>query len=137
MPVNLFKRGTLLIPSGPAHDPERMHLFVICSDPDDDGRQLVVPCCSIKNDLHDRTCVLGIHDHRWIIKPSFVNYRHAEIIAQDQLATGVAQEKFCPKNDMNLQTFLRVTNGIPRSRATPALIKAYYLAGKAGQRIAA
>ena len=65
-----------------------------------------------------------------------MNYRHAEIIAQNQLEAGVALEKFCPKDNMNLQTFLRVTNGIPRSRATSAFIKAYHLAGKASQRIA-
>jgi hypothetical protein len=28
-----FKRATLLVPSGPANDPDRKHLFVLLTDP--------------------------------------------------------------------------------------------------------
>ena len=137
MPVNLFRRGTLLIPSGPMHDPDRMHLHIICSDPDHEGLQLVVPCCSIKDRPYDPTCTLGVHEHAWITRPSFINYGHSEIIAQARLVDGVARQKFHPKADMNLQTFLRVTNGIPRSKRTPPEVKAYYLEGRTKDRIAA
>lgn len=35
--VNFFRKGTLLIPSGPARDPSRRHLHVICTNPDATG----------------------------------------------------------------------------------------------------
>ena len=137
MGANLLKRGTLLIPSGPAHDPTRMHLYIICSDPDENFRQLVVPCCSIRSDLFDRTCRLEEHEHPYFRHPSYVDYQFAEIITHDRLVVGVEGETFHPRSDLNHQTFLRVTNGIPRSRATPARIKAFYSAGRDGRLIAA
>ena len=61
----------------------------------------------------------------------------AEIITHDRLVVGVAGETFHPRSDLNHQTFLRITNGIPRSRAKPARIKAFYAAGRDGRLIAA
>lgn len=47
----VLKKGTLLIPSGPTHDPDKKHLFVVCTDACAEGRHLLVPINSWTNDL--------------------------------------------------------------------------------------
>lgn len=46
----VLKKGTLLIPSGPTHDPDKKHLFVVCTDVCAEGRHLLVPINSWTND---------------------------------------------------------------------------------------
>lgn len=137
MPANLLKRGTLLIPSGPTHDPDRLHLHIICTDPDDHGRQLVVSCNSIKSDRFDRTCLLYAYEHPNISHPSYIAYRHADIVTHERLIVGVRREYFHPKKDLNSQTFLRVTKGIVTSPETTPRIKNFFFENKAGSRFAA
>ena len=38
MPI--YRAGTLLVPSGPSHDPDRKHLHVVCNDTDKGLRNL-------------------------------------------------------------------------------------------------
>lgn len=124
---NLFRRGTLLIPSGPEHDRERLHLHVICTDPDREGLQLVVPVCSMPAGAFDGTCTLSPHEHRFIRKPSYVNYRDIEVVGHDDLVSGVEEELFMPRPDLNPQAFLKVVRGITASRRTPYLYKAFFV----------
>lgn len=119
------RKGTLLIPSGPAHDPERPHLFVICTDPCAAGKQLLVPVCSRVNDLCDATCILQPHEHRFLNRESFAFYRKAKIEPQDLLVRGVAEQVFRPHDDLNGQSFLRVYNGICRSPQTSRMVRQY------------
>ena len=76
------KEGTVLIPSGPSHDPGRMHLHVVCTDPDNDGCQLIVSICTKINSLCDPSCTLQPHEHPFLTKESYVLYRNAEIVQQ-------------------------------------------------------
>ena len=64
MPI--YRAGTLLIPSGPSHDPDLKHLHVVCNDTDDDGNNLIVPVASWTNDLCDDTCILLPHEHDFV-----------------------------------------------------------------------
>ncbi len=125
MAANLFRRGTLLIPSGPANDPWRKHTHIICTDPDDEGRQVLVSICSIRGDLYDRTCELRAGVHTGVRHPSYVSYRHADFATHDQLRLGVKKSLLIPKEDLNRQDFLRVTRGIALSKHTPGKIKAH------------
>jgi hypothetical protein len=116
----------MLIPSGPSHDPDRMHLHVVCSDPDADGNQLIVSVCTKINNLCDGTCLLQKHEHSFLKAESYVFYRKAEIVARTALENGVSANLFIPKDDMNGQTFLRVIKGICASPQTPRKIKRYF-----------
>lgn len=122
----VFKRGTMLIPSGPSHDPERKHLFIICTDPDANGQQLIVSITSKTNAPYDKTCLLQKHEHDFLDRESYVFYRKAKIVEHSSLINGVDKKIFIPKDDMNSQTFLRIRNGVCKSPQTPRGIKKYF-----------
>jgi len=119
------KRGTVLIPSGPSHDPNRLHLFVICTDPCQGGMQVIVSIASRVNNLSDQTCVLQPHEHPFLTHESFVLYRYARIELQTKLVEGVTRGVFKPHQDVNGQTFLRILKGICGSPQTPRKVKKY------------
>jgi hypothetical protein len=123
--VAIAKKGTLLIVSGPNHDPERKHLHVICNDPDGDGNVALVSVCSVTGTNHDTTCILQQHEHAFLKHESFVLYARAKIVSENSLANGVAQKLMVIHDDMNGQTFLRVFNGVCRSPQTPRKVKKY------------
>src|SRR5450631_2197403 len=101
-----IKKGTLLIPSGPSHDPGRLHLFVICTDTCENGLQVLVPIASLLNDLCDKTCLLGKHEHRYLIKRSYVLYRKSRLEPSKALIEGIREGIFATHDNMNSQTFL-------------------------------
>jgi hypothetical protein len=120
-----LKKGTIIIPSGTDFDPDRKHLFVICTDKCENGFQVIVPICTHVNDLCDSTCVIAKGEHRYITKKSYVLYRKSQIIESENLVKGVKSGKLQPHDDMNGQTFLRVKKGLCGSRQTPRKIKKY------------
>ncbi len=78
-----YRRATLLIPSGPAHDPDRKHLFIVLTDPAQvleytEKYSLLVGVASVQTDLpHDPTCLLDAGDHEFIRHKSYVHYARA------------------------------------------------------------
>lgn len=120
------RAGTILIPSGPAHDAARPHLHVVCNDTDDQGNNLLVPITSWINDLCDATCRLSAHEHPWLRHPSYILYRKAELRKAHSLDVGIQQGLFTVHPDMNAQTFLRIRNGVCLSIHTPRKIKRYF-----------
>jgi hypothetical protein len=120
-----YKRGTILIPSGPAHDPDRRHLFVVCSDPCALNLVAIVPIETYTNDLCDQTCTVDAHEHAFIRHKSYVLYRNARTIGCDEVSRGLQAGALTAHDDMNGQTFLRIKNGMCRSLSTPRKIKAY------------
>lgn len=120
------RAGTLLIPSGPSHDPGRRHLHVICNDTDADGRNLLVPITTWANDRCDGTCRLEAHEHPWLRHSSFILYRKAEVREAEKLEAGIRRGMFVVREPMNGQTFLRVRNGVCASPHTPRKIKRYF-----------
>ncbi|GGE11194.1 hypothetical protein GCM10011390_32790 [Aureimonas endophytica] len=123
--MTIAKKGTLLIVSGPRHDPDRKHLHVICNDPDAEGRVLIVGICSVTAAPHDETCILAAHEHDFLRHPSYVLYARAEIVLAAALANGIGQGVIAIHSAMNGQTFLKVAKGLCRSPQTPRKIKAY------------
>ncbi len=75
-----FKRATLLIPSEPANDSDRKHLFVLLTDPIEapgfEGKQvLLVNIASVPNGFsYDSTCVLKPGEHRFIKHESYSTF---------------------------------------------------------------
>lgn len=118
------RRGTLLIPSGPDYDRQRMHLHVVCTDPCPDEKQVIVSVCT-KFANCDATCILQPHEHDWLQHESFVFYAYAQTVPCVALERGIEQDIFKPKLDINGQSFLRVYNGLCASIHTPRKVKTY------------
>ena len=124
------KRGTLLIVSGPRQDPLRKHLHVVCSDPDDDGRTVIVAICSLTEPHHDQTCVLAKGDHEFIVQESYVFYAKAKITTVKALEAGIEQKVMEQYEDLRLHSFLKVAAGICRSPHTPRGVKKFMNCGE-------
>ena len=62
MPFQPSKKATLLMPSGPPDDPDRLHLWIVLTDPcADHEANLVVNVCTLRDDvlfLREDTIVL-------------------------------------------------------------------------------
>ena len=124
--LNFFRKGTLLIPSGPDYDLDRMHLHVICTNPDATGEQIVVSIGTHEPGM-DATCILLKGAHECLKKPqSSVDYLFTRLISHQRLKEGVRQEEYVPKEDMKGQDFLRICKGIERSPRTSQKMKDAY-----------
>ncbi len=113
------RRATILIQSGPAHDPDRFHLFILLNDPvpPRDGEVLIVPCSSVHQDrYYDSACELPARCHAFITKNSFADYRWARIEKADQLLKGVRDNLFVPHESLDEEHFAKVYKGVFISR---------------------
>lgn len=109
--------ATLLIPSGPNHDPDRMHLHVVLTDPlSTTGDVLLVCVCSIPmSNLYDSSCTFFPGEHPFIWKDSFVDYRHCTIAPAALLEHKVASREFVAKDDLVAKRLADVLAGFEAS----------------------
>ena len=121
------KRDTLVIPeTGPLHDPNRPHLFIVLTNQCKDGKHLLVPVCS-RHPKCDRSCLLDKDDHRSYLKhDSFVSYFHADLYSHSVLSKKVTSNQVVYRGAFHERTFGFVCNGLLESRLTPPAMKAYY-----------
>lgn len=77
----VVRGATVLVPSGPARDPQRMHLCVLLTDSHGPGQQiLMVPINSVKPARpHDSTCLLAAGDNPFIKHESYVAYDRCRV----------------------------------------------------------
>lgn len=128
-----FRRATLLIPSGPQHNPDQKHLFILLTDPvatPAGGKDvLLVGVSSVRPSLyHDPACLLYPGDHPFLVRPSFVNYRGARIEDAQKLMNGVKQGVFVPRDTLAGEIFARVCHGLTESRHVAPKILDFYTA---------
>ena len=133
-----LKRATLLIPSGPLNDQERKHLFILLTDPQDDGTGikyvLMVSASTIKPYIrHDATCILYKGDHPFIRQKSYIVYQKARIEQAEKVMHGVKKGLFIPQEAIDSTIFARICKGLEESRLTAPDILTFYR--KATQRI--
>jgi len=132
-----YRRATLLIPSGPAHDPERKHLFIVLTDPAQvlgytEKQSLLVGVATLQPDLpHDSTCLLHAGDHEFIRHRSYVHYARALIEPSQSILNGVKKGVLVPKALLVGEIFARVCKGLVESRFTPPKIMSFYRAAEA------
>lgn len=121
------KRSTLLIPSGPARDPDRRHLFIILTNTCDQGCQLLVSLSSYYDDKTcDETCILSPGDHPFIQRLTFVEYRKARIEETARLLRGIRDQKLIPRQPVNEDIFESLCEGLLSSIFTPRKIVSYF-----------
>ena len=112
------------MPSGTYHNPDQKHLHIVCTDPDDQGRVVLVPVTTWTNDLCDGTCILLEHEHPWLWKPkSYILYRKVDFFEVAALERGLANGALEEQEPCNGQVFLRVRNGLCNSPHTPRKVK--------------
>lgn len=134
-----YRRATLLYPSGPAHDSERNHLFIVLTDPaellDFSGKQsLLVGVASVYPNIpHDPACELHQGDHEFIKHKSYVIYAQSRIELSQKLINGVKKGNLVPKGTLVGEIFARVCKGLVESRFTPPRIVAFYHAAEAAR----
>lgn len=125
------RRATLLIPSGPAHDLERKHLFIILTDsvadPLNENRDsLLLTSLSTLNTAlpHDPTCILHPGDHPFVTRESYVSYRDSRIQETSKIINGVATGVLVAKALMDSSIVDRICNGLTVSQhTTPKVLR--------------
>ncbi|PKH01814.1 hypothetical protein CXF72_14740 [Psychromonas sp. MB-3u-54] len=121
------RQGTILIPSYSKH-----HLHFVCSDPEfypNKGKEcvLLVNISSIKPDTpYDNTCVLEMNDHPFIVKPSFVYYKMAELYSVAGIQQQVLEGNYSVKEDCNDLVFNRILNGFTVSEDVKRKVLKFY-----------
>ena len=126
------RRATLLIPSGPAHDLNKKHLFIILTDPVADpvnGNKVSVLLTSLSTlDIalpHDPTCILHPGDHPFVTRDSYVSYRTSRIQEATKIINGVASGVLVAKELMDSGIVDRICDGLT-SHQTPEKIKRFF-----------
>jgi hypothetical protein len=121
------KCHTLLMPSGTYHDPDRKHLFIVCTDCCAAGKHLIVSITGWTNDLCDGTTRLspGPKMHRFVTKESYIFYRKARVEDSAVLSKGVDEGIFVPHDPVDESLLARVMAGVCSSKQTPRKVKIY------------
>lgn len=124
--------ATLLIPSGPAHDLDRKHLFIILTDPVADplnGNKVSVLLTSLSTlDAalpHDSTCILHLGDHPFVTRDSYVSYHTSRIQEAEKIINGVASGVLIAKEPMDSGVVDSICDGLD-SHQTPEKIKRFF-----------
>lgn len=122
-----IKRATLLIPSGPNNDPNRMHLFILLTDPiTEEKLVLLCPISSISpNKWYDPSCILDSTDHEFIRHDSFVDYSKSRIVAASKLDKGVRNKSLIAKSLISEKVYLRICEGLFNSNFTTPEVKTF------------
>lgn len=127
------RRATLLFPSGPRHDPDKLHLHILLTDPLENPLNsnmvstLFVGISSVQPNIpHDPTCLLHAGDHEFITHDSFIFYADARIVEVAKLVNGVSQGVFIAKPLMNATITDAICNGVLTSPHTPVKAQRFY-----------
>ena len=120
------RRAALWIPgTGPAHDLERGHLFILLTDLGPDGMVLTVPVCSLVHG-HDNTCLLGKGDHPSVHRPSFIAYYQLNLFRAEVLETQEQKGIIFARGLLDEKLFALVCAGVEDSRQAPPKFKKYF-----------
>jgi len=122
-----YRKATLLMPSGPEHDPDRMHLFIVLTDPIT-GKKLVLiaSLSSIYDGVpYDRTCILEAGEHQFIRHRSYIDYSKLTIVEAGKLSKGVQTGVFSNKGPMSEDIVNRIVDGVFVSKRTPREAKVF------------
>lgn len=122
------KKACLLMPSGPAIDLERKHLFILLCDPVTGQEVVLLATLSSVKEGHwyDDTCVLERGEHPFITKKSFIDYSMSRIVSSEKLENGVNDGTFIPKDPVDDTVLDRILSGLMESPRTPRNIQNFY-----------
>jgi len=119
------KCHAMLMPSGTYHDPNKKHLFIVCTDKCAQGKHLLVSVTGWTNDLCDPTTRLAPGVHTFIGKDSYVLYRKSRVELAIDLAAGVDGGTFIERDPISVDLLNKILAGICESEQTPRKVKSY------------
>ncbi len=123
------KKGTILIPSGPPSDPDKLHLHIILTDICPDSLHMLVNIATIREGIfHDPACAIEANEHPFVTTASYVNYRRAKTVRVDHIVKCVDGWLYKPLDPVDDGLFDRVLRGVVQSRFTPIRMKNYFSA---------
>ena len=136
MQWSAIRRATLLIPSGPAHDPDRKHLHIVLNDPFPDAtmatKVLVVSVTSIPaSNKYDPSCSLFPGEHPFVVHNSYVAYNRLDLVDPGLLESKVAAKVFVAKPLLDEKFFAYVVQGLKDSPYTSPRFLRYFEAALA------
>lgn len=117
------EKGTLLIPSGTYHDPDRKHLFIICAANDNRDALFLATLAKWRNSLCDDTCILYAGEHPFIKAKSYIMYRNTRVERTDVIKNGIENGDIIPKDPFESGPFWRICYGVRVSKQTPRKLK--------------
>lgn len=123
-----LKTATVLLPSGPAGNEQKPHLFVLLTDPLGDAKEVfAVPISTYLDDgTDDEACKLFAGDHEFIKTKSFVRYRRARVECAQTLINGAKDGVFKPMACLDTPVFARVCHGVSVSTFIRPAMKAFF-----------
>ena len=124
--VGFSKRGAFLRKSGPPQDPDRLHLHIICTNQDRFGLMLVAQLCTLEPYTRDRACILGLGDHPFIDRRSFIHYGKSVILQRDSLDDAMQRGDIILQDDCDATIFQLICDGFKVSRAMRPKTMAYF-----------
>lgn len=124
--VGLSQRGAFLRKSGPPHDADRLHLHIICTNEDRFGLVLVAQLCSLEASTKDRACLLGLGDHPFIDRRSFIHYGKSVILQRCELQESLRRGDIFVQDDCTDSVFELICEGFGKSKATRPKTAAYF-----------
>lgn len=132
-PFHPVRRATLLYPSGPPHDPDRLHLHILLTDSvgnplnSNINSTLLVGISSVQlGASHDTTCLLRVGDHPFITHDSFVFYADTRIVETAKLVNGISQGAFIARQLMDEGIVDAICDGVLASPHTPRKAQRFY-----------
>lgn len=122
-----FPKTTVLIPSGPSNDQDRMHLFIILTNPSTEKKlNIIVSLATYTGWPNDSTCILNQGEHPFIRHKSYVLYSKAKTFESKKLIRGVQDGKLVPKDPIDQNVFEKIVDGLMASERTPKKIKNFF-----------
>lgn len=124
--MSVFRKGTLLIPTGPVK-----HLHIIMNDPVytpefGDERVLVVNISTIRPDcMYDDSCVLTPGCHPFVRNPSYVYYREAVVSLAPRIIEKIEMGEIDPHQPVDEDLYLQVLEGFSVSPHVKPKIKRF------------
>lgn len=122
------RRATLLIPSGPADDPDRKHLFIVLTDPTGAEREVLLVSISsaAAGRPSDPACLLYAGDHPFIRHDSFISYRSLRVEPEDRILRGLTNGELVAHDSLESALFARVCYGLETSRYVAPKFRTFY-----------
>lgn len=131
MPYKPVSRATLLIPSGPPTNPDKLHLHVILTDECAAGFHLLGSIASVQRGrFHDKSCIIEAGEHEFIKHDSYFIYRRLTTARGSHIVKCVDGWLYRPKDPVSVALYNRICAGIDRSDFSPRGMQAYWAENK-------
>lgn len=103
------------------------HLRIVISDPDPEYNVLVVGVSSQKEGIfHDPACELNKGDHPFIKKPSYISYRHAQVLNYKKIIQAGLDKVIIMKENISESVLNSIQNGARETSFLKRDFKKYF-----------